>query len=370
MKVSIDGVGVRVLLRAGTIVHELPPIWLRERSPEPGEIDARTGQRLFNPHLFPADLRIDVALQTGDTLSVRFSDGHVAEFDCNELRRQITALNLLPSRSMWRSDLNPLPYYPMSRLNTSKGHSGALSDLMKYGFVVVTGIEQSPTALLGVADYFGVSRDHPRGLLNNVEEDSRWLKPVARSVVPHTVDPFRTPVPGFQIVYCSAQDTSVSTSTIVDGLSVVDRLRREAPDAVRLLAEVNVTFRYRDERGDHLAVRPILDTDVNGLVRSIHYNPMLDELPLMSAAVTQRFHVARHRFAELIGHPDFSLSFPLRAGHAIVVDNARVLHGHDPAAQDTGIQVCRLEIDGPSSKFRALSRSTRSERRVSSGLNR
>jgi len=94
----------------------------------------------------------------------------------------------------------------------------------------------------------------------------------------------------------------------------------------------------------------------------VHYSPRLDYLPVMGAETTRRFQRARRRLGELFADPAFELRFPLAAGELMMFDNSRVLHGrtsYDPSEGFRHLQGCYIDLDGPRSLYRTLSRDHR-----------
>lgn len=346
MKVSIGGIGVKLLLQVGSVAHELPALWLRERSPEPSQFDPATGTRLLNSHSLPQDLRVDVAVQTDNVLSVRFSDGHVAEFNLDVLRQDITALNVLPGRVAWRNDLAPLPYHRVDHLSSPAGLGDAIADLLRLGIVILTKASTDTGLMLEVAQAFGAVRETHLGRV--------FSGPAfGGSTEPQSAHPFRSPTPGYLVTHCLAGAAPLGRLVLIDGLAVTDRLRREDPKAFQLLCTTDINFRYADTHRDHRLTRPLISLDRSGAVNGILYSPFHDALPLMSRTLTTRYHAARQRFSELVNKLDFCLTVPLAPGNLVILDNSTVLHGYvGPATATT--QQCTIDVDGPRSNYYLL----------------
>jgi gamma-butyrobetaine dioxygenase len=336
------------MLRAGTISHELPALWLRERSPDPSQFDPITSARVVNSYQWPADLRIEVAMQAGDTLSVRFSDGHVADYSLSWLRHEITALTVVPARLLWRNELSPLPYHMFSHLSSPSGLASAIGDLLRYGIVILTGVPVDPGSVATVAKSFGSLRDSQLGAEYSVNPHSD------RDTHPQSAHPFGSPTQSYVLTHCLNASVPNGEFSLVDGLSVVDRLRREDGEGCRLLSTTDVTYRYTDTQRDHHITRPLLSLDRRGRITSIHHNPFHVELPLMSLSRTLRYHAARQRFSELVNSGGFTLSVPLVAGNLVVTDNRTVLLGTAAHEPGVSLQQCTIDADGPPSTFRLL----------------
>ena len=351
----------QVLLRDGPAETPLPALWLRARSPDPSQRDRVTGQRLMNPHLLPEDLALTQARLDGSKLHLAFSDGFSGWFDVPELITGATLSEGCPPPIPWQADLDPQPVYPWRDLADDAVLYRALRDFITLGFVLVHGTPTQPDAILGIARHFGFVRDTNFGAFFEVysRPDSNDLayRPVALG--PHTDNPYRTPVPGIQLLQCLQNETSGGLSMLVDSLAVAAQLRREDPDGFALLARVPLRFEFRDPETCLVAVKPMIELDGSGEMIGVHYSPKLDEVPLMSDADTRHYQRARKRLATLLQDPLYELRFKLDPGQMMMFDNNRVLHGRtafDPSEGHRQLQGCYIDRDGPRSRYRVLQR--------------
>lgn len=346
---------------------ELPALWLRERSPAVDALDARTGQRLFDPHLLPVDLFVVTAAVEGEVvagdqkLRVLFSDGHQAVFDPALLLADLALGDGLPSRELWTADIGRLPAHDWNRFDQPAAELAALTDFLRLGAILIDGVPTAPDAVMQVASRFGFVRTTNFGAVFEVRSvpDSIDLAYRSVSLGPHTDNPYRTPPPGIQLLHCLVNDTTGGQSTLVDGLAAVARLAVDEPDAVDLLAAIPVRFRYRDDTTEIVTVRPMLERDHTGVVTGLTYSPRLDETPLMAVAEMQRFQTARQRLARLLTSEAFEIRFTLAAGQLMMFDNNRVLHGRTAFDPDEGLrhlQGCYIDHDGPRARYRVLAR--------------
>ena len=351
----------QVVLDDGGTTTLLPALWLRARSPEPSQRDPITGQRLFNPHLLPDDLQLTGARLDGGRLHLSFSDEFAGWFDVPQLLAGVTLGEGCPPPLPWRSDLDPRPVYQWSALVDDAMLYRALHDFITLGFLLVHDTPTQPDAILTIARRFGFVRDTNFGAFFEVysRPDSTDLayRPVALG--PHTDNPYRTPVPGIQLLQCLQNETSGGLSTLVDSLAVAAQLRAEDPQGFALLSRVPVRFEYRDASTSLIAIKPMIEQDGSGEMIGVHYSPRLDDIPLMSDAETRRFHRARKRLGLLLEDPRYELRFKLEPGQMMMFDNNRVLHGRtsfDPSEGHRQLQGCYIDRDGPRSRYRVLQR--------------
>ncbi len=359
--VQTEAGNARVVLRTGAQETELPPLWLRARSPDPSQRDSVTGQRLMNPHLLPDDLHLLDARFENELLHLSFSDGFAGRFDPQELIEGTVLSTGCPAPRPWRADLARQPVYRWADLQSEATLYQALKDFIELGFLLVNETPTQADSILHIAQRFGYVRTTNFGSFFEVysRPDSTDLayRPVALG--PHTDNPYRTPVPGIQILQCLQNETSGGLSTLVDSLAVADQLRQEDPEGFALLSRVPVRFEYRDASTQLVSVKPMIELDGQGQMSGVHYSPRLDDIPLMSQHDTVRYHRARKRLGLLFEDPAYELRFRLNAGEMMMFDNNRVLHGRtsfDPSEGHRQLQGCYVDRDGPRSLYRVLQR--------------
>jgi gamma-butyrobetaine dioxygenase len=351
----------RVLLKNPSGQTELPALWLRARSLDPSQRDVITGQRLMNPHQLPDDLHLLDARLDGKGLYLSFSDGFSGNFDPQELIDGSVLSTGSPAARPWRADLQPLPLYRWPALQQEEVLHRALRDFLERGFLLVHETPTQADSILEIAQRFGFVRTTNFGSFFEVysRPDSTDLayRPVALG--PHTDNPYRTPVPGIQILQCLQNETSGGLSTLVDSLAVAAQLRQEDPEGFALLSRVPVRFEYRDATTHLVSVKPMIDVDGEGHMTGVHYSPRLDDIPLMSQEDTVRYHRARKRLGQLFEDPAYELRFKLNPGEMMMFDNNRVLHGRtafDPSEGHRQLQGCYVDLDGPRSTYLVLKR--------------
>ncbi|MGD9704154.1 MAG: TauD/TfdA family dioxygenase [Acidimicrobiia bacterium] len=355
-----SGPPVVAIERGGELVP-LPALWLRERSQDPSQVDLVSAQRLVDPHRFPIDLEVVDAHLEGTTAHVAFSDGHAAAFDRDALLRSAIGQDLCPPVRPWRADLSPLPVHDWRAMVEDGPFLAALGDFLELGFVVLQQTPTEPGTVLDVAARFGFVRETNFGRLFDVRSypDSNDLAYRPIPLGPHTDNPYRSPVPGIQLLHCLVNDTSGGLSTLVDGIAVTEALRAEDPEASELLATLPVRFRFRDADTELVSWQPVIAVDARGVTTGLRYSPRLDEMPVMDVASTRRYQAARRRLGELLVQPEYEVRFRLQPGELMMFDNDRVLHGRtgfDPQEGMRHLQGCYIDHDAPRSRYRVLCR--------------
>ncbi len=341
------------------------PLWLRERCQDAASMDALTGQRLHDPSDLDLELRyLAVSETAAGRLRVQFSDGHQAEFVSAEILAEAAMLPGdigCPAPLHWDATLRELPRAAWSNAEKDEEIEGWLTQFLQYGFIIFSGVPATEQQVLKAARVFGWVRDTNFGAMFDVRSkpEATDLAYSALYLDPHNDNPYRTPMPGVQLLHCLANETRGGLSTMVDGFAVARALRERDPDAFAILTRTPIRFRYRDAVTELVASAAPIELDVAGEVKNIHFSPRLDFVPLLPPAQLTAYYRARRVFDHLLRSPEFELRFLLKAGDLVMFDNCRLLHGRtafDAAEGLRHLQGCYIDIDGPRSRYLVLRR--------------
>ena len=354
-----------VLERADGSQRSIHPLWLRERCRDPASIDLQTQQRLQDPSDFDLDLKVVAVSQPlPGTYRVKFSDGHEASFSAEEILAEAALTpnsHDCPAPRLWDGTLADLP---RARWRADPGEAELTSWLEAFltlGFVIFEGVPTEPGMVLKLGSMFGFTRETNFGALFNVRStpNANDLAYTSLSLDPHTDNPYRAPVPGIQLLHCLVNETSGGLSTLVDGFAVAQALREQHPQAFEILASTPVRFKYIDVDAELTASAPLIELDLAGDPKAIHFSPRLDFVPLFGHERLDAYYRARQLFDHRLRAPDFEIRFLLQAGDLVMFDNCRLLHGRsafDPSEGLRHLQGCYIDIDGPRSLYRVLRR--------------
>jgi gamma-butyrobetaine dioxygenase len=353
------------IVSADGVQFPIHPLWLRERSQDPQSIDLLTGQRLHDPSDLDLDLRLVEVTESGPgRLHLRFSDGHAADFDAGEILREAMLApgdHDCPQPELWTAQLPELPRAAWQAIPADAMLADWTERFLRYGFIIFSGVPCRTNQVLEAAAVFGHARSTNFGTSFDVRSTPN-ASDLAYTSVPldaHTDNPYRSPVPGVQLLHCLANETSGGLSTLVDGFAVAEALRARDPEAFRVLTTTPVRFRYRDRGTELVASAAPIELDVCGRPRTIHFSPRLDFVPLQPLATLSAYYRARRVLDRLLRSPEFEIRFLLGPGDLVMFDNCRLLHGRtgfDPAEGLRHLQGCYIDVDGPRSLFRVLRR--------------
>src|SRR5450631_1994206 len=143
----------------------------------------------------------------------------------------------------------------------------------------------------------------------------------------HTDNPYREPVPGFQVLHVLVASPDGGESIFGDGFAIAEHLRAAYPDDFAILARTAVPFLYRSRDAELYAERPLIQLTCSGEMSAVHYNSRSIAPLQLAAREAGPFYSAYRRFAALLRDPQFHLQIRLRDGDLTVFDNQRTLHG-------------------------------------------
>jgi gamma-butyrobetaine dioxygenase len=316
-------------------ISEFASLWLRDNLRE--DRDAHSGQRLIDVADLPRDPKIRGAAAHDGCVTVEWE---------NEERRANFGLDWLRAHSPDHIGRGRAP-----RLWLEAAHLAATRDFAWADFAEVSGRRSLRaewlTRLLrdGVAFLSNVPRTdagilEAARLAGRVAETNYGLVFEVKSVPQpenlaysdlglglHTDNPYREPVPGFQVLHVLIASPDGGQSLFGDGFAIAEHLRSTDPDAFAVLTQTAVPFLYRSKDAELYAERPLIQLSCGGEVTAVHYNSRSIAPLKLGARESERFYAAYRRFASLLRDPRFQLRFSLRGGDLAVFDNQRILHG-------------------------------------------
>ena len=373
---------------ADRLLFGLPAIWLRVNCPCARCLDARTGERLVSITDVPEDTSVTAAHQVGDRVEVVFGpDEHASAFDLGWLRQ--FAMNddqaggfagrsadgglgteapggederTEDAKRLWSADeiarAFPQGSWPLFRAEATH-QQACLSAVMRDGFVVLRDVPREPGAVLSVAQSFGFVRETELGQVIDVHLGAKPPDQAftSRPLIPHTSQPFRDPVPTLKLLHCLDDATVGGESTLVDGFHAAASLREKDPAAFTALTSNEVTFAYTGALAELRATRPIIGVDPRHRIREIRLNFRHLQPLRRPASETVAFYAAYRAFADMIRWPVQMLTFRLRPGDCLILDNTRILNGRTRfVGGERHLQACWTDLDTLASRLALMRR--------------
>jgi TfdA family taurine catabolism dioxygenase TauD len=172
-----------------------------------------------------------------------------------------------------------------------------------------------------------------------------------------TGQPYRDPVPGFQMLHCLSAAGPGAETAFVDGMAVAERLRARDVEAFNTLSQIPILYRFADGTVELATERTMIEVDTQGQFRAICYDDCsIAPLPLKGPRL-KKYYAAYRQLAELLHEPARTVTWRLQPGELVLFDNSRILHGHSIGS--CHLQGCPIDSDGLYSALAVLSRKQR-----------
>ena len=316
---------------------EFASSWLRDNLRE--DRDPHSGQRLVDIADLPENPRIRSAAAHNGMVQVEWeSEPRPASFELQWLQAHA------PNRSDRCTQFAPRPWLEGARLDASRDFAWAsLSDarsdralrarwltrLLQDGIAFLSEVPPAETGILEASTLMGRVLETNYGQVFDVRSVAQ-PENLAYSDLGlglHTDNPYREPVPGFQVLHALIASPDGGESLFGDGFAIAEQLRATRPDAFAVLTQTAVPFLYRSKDAELYAERPLIQLSCSGEVQAVHYNNRSIAPLRLTAGDAVPFYAAYRQFAELLRDPRFHLQLRLRDGDLVAFDNQRTLHG-------------------------------------------
>ena len=343
---------------------EIHPFWLRERANGESFVDKGTQQRLFDPTEIKEDIKIKDVSLSDKFLAVSFNDGVETRLTIQSILNEFSNTNDVRfiEKIKWDSSLNNLNNFEFNNnIFEEKKMYEALVSFYKYGFVIFKKVPIENNFIVKFANSIGSIRRTNFGEFFNVKSkpNPNDLAYTSLPLAPHTDNPYRNPVPCIQLLHCINNEVTGGNSTLVDGYTVVDKLKKDYPDFFKILTEIKVRYQFIDEDVVLEDWSEMIKLDENQNFKQVRFSPRLDFVPLMDKEKLNLYYAARNKISELYNSDRYRLEFKLVTGDLLMMDNYRLLHGRTSYDANEGnrfLQGCYIDYDSTEGKLKHLKR--------------
>jgi len=237
----------------------------------------------------------------------------------------------------------------------------ALQSFYKFGFVIFKNVPTENNYIVNFANSIGSIRRTNFGEFFNVKSkpNPNDLAYTSLPLAPHTDNPYRNPVPCIQMLHCIENEVNGGHSTLVDGFTVTEKLKKDFPDYYKILTEVKVRFQFIDDSVVLEDWAEMIQLDEYGEFKQVRFSPRLDFVPLMDKEKLDLYYAARKKISELYNSDKFRIEFKLLPGDLLMMDNHRLLHGRTVYDANEGkrfLQGCYIDYDSTEGKLKHLKR--------------
>ena len=349
----------------GNIKSEIHPFWLRERVDGEEFLDKKTQQRLFDPTFLNSEIKIDKASINKNFLEINFNDGVNSKLDIKKLTLEFSNKDILLKtiqKIKWDSTLKDIKNFEYKKnFFESREMYDLLISFYKYGFVIIKNVPTDNNFIVKFANSIGSVRRTNFGEYFNVKSkiDPNDLAYTSMQLSPHTDNPYRNPVPCIQLLHCIINEVSGGFSTIVDGFTVCEDLKKNHPDYFKVLNEIKVKFKFIDKDVVLEDWSELIKLNDDGTFKQVRFSPRLDFVPVLNKDQLDLYYKARKKLSEMYNSKKYRIEFKLEPKDLIMMDNYRLLHGRTAYETSEGnrfLQGCYIDYDSTEGKLKHLIR--------------
>ena len=338
---------------------------MRERVSGEKFLDKGTQQRLFDPTFLDNEILINKVNITDKFLEIDFNDGVNSKIEINKLALEFynedTLLKSIP-KIKWDSSLKEIKNFKyQENFFESKEMYDLLISFYKYGFVIIKDIPTHDNFVVKFANSIGSVRRTNFGEYFNVRSkpDPNDLAYTSLALAPHTDNPYRKPVPCIQLLHCIESEVTGGFSTLVDGYTVTEDLKKEYFDYYKILSEIKVRFRFIDKEVVLEDWSELIKLDENKDFKQVRFSPRLDYVPILEKDKLYLYYRSIKKLSEMYNSDKYRIEFKLSPKDLIMMDNHRLLHGRTAYETKEGnrfLQGCYIDYDSTEGKLRHLKR--------------
>ena len=327
-------------------------------------MDKNTQQRLFDPTELQNNIQINTLNIIDDCLEITFNDGAYTKLSIEKILNEFTNINYVNyiKKIKWDSSLKNLNNFEFTEnFSENKEIYNALINFYQYGFVIFKKVPTKNNFIVNFANSIGSIRRTNFGEFFNVKSkpNPNDLAYTSLPLAPHTDNPYRNPVPCIQILHCIENQVSGGLSTLVDGFTVTEQLKKDFPDYYKILTEIKVRFQFIDQSVVLEDWAEMIQLDDFGNFKQVRFSPRLDFIPLMEKERLDLYYSARKKISELYNSNNYRIEFKLQPGDLLMMDNHRLLHGRTTYNTSEGnrfLQGCYIDYDSTEGKLKYLKR--------------
>ena len=343
---------------------EIHPFWLRERVNGESFIDEGTQQRLFDPTKLEEDIKINSLNLSDQFLEITFNDGTYTKFAVQNILKEFINEDEIKKikKVEWDSSFKNFKNFKFEdNFFNEKVMYDALIDFYKFGFVIFKDVPTKNNFITNFANSIGSIRRTNFGEFFNVKSkpNPNDLAYTSLALAPHTDNPYRNPVPCIQMLHCIENEVNGGLSTLVDGYTVTEKLKKDFWDYYNILTDVKVRFQFIDQSVILEDWAEMIQLNEKGEFKQVRFSPRLDFVPLMEKNKLELFYSARKKISELYNSDQYRVEFKLSPGDLLMMDNYRLLHGRTSYDTNQGnrfLQGCYIDYDSTEGKLKHLKR--------------
>ena len=362
---KIELINNKIFIKQNNLKHEIHPFWLRERVAENQFLDEKTQQRLFDPTTLNVEIEINKVKINENNLEINFNDGVHSILNIEKIANEFIKIDNIKdiiTKIKWDHSLKKIKNFNyFEGFSESKEMYDLLVSFYKYGFAIIKNVPTENNFIVKFANSIGSVRRTNFGEHFNVKSkpNPNDLAYTSLPLAPHTDNPYRNPVPCIQILHCIINEVSGGYSTLVDGYTVTEDLKKENLDFYKILSKIKVRFKFIDKDVVLEDWSELIKLDEQNNFKQVRFSPRLDYVPILEKEELDLYYKSRKKLSDLYNSEKYRIEFKLEEKDLLMMDNHRLLHGrtkYDVSEGNRFLQGCYLDFDSTEGKLRHLKR--------------
>ena len=314
--------------------YDLPFLWLRDNCQCDECRIVETQEKQFLLHTVPVDIVPKNAELKDENLIVLWPDNHKTLISLSKIEQ--SGIARYPDRKVWTSNFVPEKYDWSKFLEDREASTEALRNFISFGGIILTNAPKEPNSLELLSKRLGPIHETLFERIHNVSVTGHVynVAHTSKKLPPHNDFASYKSQPSIQALHMLENECEGGDSIIVDGLQVVEDLRKENPDYFNILCEFNVPFRQFDENNETYAEAPLINCSSDGSVESFRFSNQLMQMINPATKGLKEFYKAYHDVSARVHRSKYRSTFRLNGGEVLIVASLRVLHAREEFIPD------------------------------------
>jgi len=318
------------------------PIWLRHQCECEHCGTPVNAVRALRLHHIPDDISIKHCELDHQTIKTIWSEkGHLSQYNARWLRDHCYSERERKARKhqpiLWDSSItenSPVFDFRDAEANSSTRLT-MLETVADYGFCKIENLPVEPAQSHRLINLVGVQRQTHFGSYTLSKKPSvNNVGDITHELPPHSDETYRTSTIGITVFQVMRPSSDGGHSTLMDGFEAARRLQEQFPDDYTRLTRLPIfTQRYDPDHADGELPRwyqcrlPMIQLDADGDISGVRINErQISPIDLPASQIDDCYRAIR-RLMSIVYNPDLLISFALKTGEGLLINNQRLLHG-------------------------------------------
>jgi gamma-butyrobetaine dioxygenase len=310
----------------GKIKYDLPNLWLRDncQCDDCRVIESQEKRFILSSidsKLMPVTVEYD-----GEKIQLIWPDDHETIIDLRTLTE--FGKKRKPDWRAWEVNFKP-DYFSWQEFITNDFKAlDAIKEFIRSGVIILSNAPREPETLELLSSRLGPLRETLFERIHNVSV-SREVYNIAHTSLelpPHNDFASYTWPPSVQGLHMLENECEGGESIVVDGWSLLEKLKIDHPEYFQILCEFGVPFREFDENNETYAIEPMIKIDSNNNITGFRFSNQLMQTIDPTRKNVKEFYLAYHELCSRVLSTSFRSVFRLESGQILLVAAHRVLH--------------------------------------------